>query len=135
MCCGEDAKPAVAAEAAEKKEAAVEPESGDKKQEKRGVFGEAYGYGGIGSDDHSSFGYGGDFHGHDLHGLDDHHHHHYEKTLTVVKNVAVPYPVEKHIHVVCIRTGRKPKMKNKKQQTTNNWWSMLNSNIFLMYIR
>lgn len=100
VSCGDDAKAATAAESTEKK-AAVEPAAGDKKQDKRGIFGESYGYGGLGGyGDHSGLGYG-DLHGHDLSGFDDHHHHHHhEKTVTVVKNVAVPYPVEKHIHVV-----------------------------------
>lgn len=37
-----------------------------------------------------------------LHGWEGdhgHHHHHEEKTITIVKKVPVPYPVEKHIPV------------------------------------
>lgn len=112
----------------------------DKKQEKRGIFGEgyghSYGYGGHGSsglsgyglDDHSSLSFGGhglgDVHGHGIYGgLDDHHHHHHvEKTLTVVKNVAVPYPVEKHIHVPVEKVShKKVEVKIKSFERTNKY--------------
>lgn len=74
-------------EKAEKKsEKAIETNAseGDKKQEKRGVFGEGY----------------GDFGGEYGHGWEeDHHHvhHHHEKTIVNVKKVPAPYPVEKHV--------------------------------------
>lgn len=128
VTCAEEKASAAAPAAVEKKDESVD-KTADKKQEKRGIFGEGYGQsygyggghsyggghgygghglsslGGLGLDDHSGLSYGGhglgDLHGHGAYGgLDDHHHHHHvEKTLTVVKNVAVPYPVEKHIHV------------------------------------
>lgn len=90
--------------AAEKKdEVAVEAEAKDggpeKKQEKRGVFGEGYGD------------FGGDFGGHGWDsGHDDHHHvhHHHEKTITVVKKVPQPYPVVKHVPVPVHKTVHYP---------------------------
>ncbi|KAL4710792.1 hypothetical protein ACJJTC_009341 [Scirpophaga incertulas] len=67
---------------AENKEAA----SDDKKHEKRGLFDVGLGYGGHGGFD--SIGHlGGGGYGHDE----------VHKTVTVVKKVPVPYPVEKHI--------------------------------------
>lgn len=106
---GEDKK-----SAKEDTKKAVEPATADKKQEKRGIFGEGYGHD-FGGHDFGGHSYGGhheislghDFHGHDFHGHDfgldhghhGHHEHHHEKTVTVVKKVPVPYPVEKHIPV------------------------------------
>lgn len=98
--------------AKEETKKAVEPAAADKKQDKRGIFGEGYGHDFGGHDfGHHDFGgheisLGHDFHGHDFGGHDfggDHghhgHHEHHEKTVTVVKKVPVPYPVEKQIHV------------------------------------
>lgn len=81
----------------------VEPATADKKQDKRGIFGEGYGHDFGGHDfGHHDFGghheisAGHDFHGHDFgHDFGGDHHHHHEKTVTVVKKVPVPYPVEK----------------------------------------
>lgn len=80
--------------AAEKK--SVEPtaasEGADKKQEKRGIWGEGYGHFGGGGG-----GGGGDW-GH--HGWEEDHqhvHHHHEKTIVNVKKIAAPYPVEKQV--------------------------------------
>lgn len=72
--------------AAEKKdEVAVEAKDGgpEKKQDKRGIFGETYGS------------FGGDFDGHGWDHDDHHDHHvqhHHEKTITVIKKVPQPYP-------------------------------------------
>lgn len=88
--------------AAEKKDdVAVEAKDGgpEKKQDKRGIYGEGYG------------GFGGDFggHGYDF-GHDDHHdhHHHHEKTVTIVKKVPEPYPVVKHVPVPVHKTVHYP---------------------------
>lgn len=81
----------------------VEPATADKKQDKRGIFGEGYGHDFGGHDfGHHDFGghheisLGHDFHGHDFGGHDfggDHghhgHHEHHEKTVTVVKKVII----------------------------------------------
>lgn len=103
-------------ESLKKQKKASEPEtSASKKTEKRGLF-DIGDYGGHDFGGHSfgghslgghSFGghYGGEYHhaapvadyGH--HG----HHQHHEKTITVVKNVPVPYPVVKHIPVEHIK--------------------------------
>lgn len=68
---------------AEKKSSDTAVEGGaEKKQEKRGIYGD--------------FGYG---HGHGWE--EDHHHvhHHHEKTIYSVKKVPVPYPVEKEVSI------------------------------------
>lgn len=65
----------------------------EKKQEKRGIYGEGY----------------GDFGGH--HGWEeDHHHvhHHHEKTIVNVKKVPVHYPVEHHVPVPVHKTVHYP---------------------------
>lgn len=75
---------------------AAASEGADKKQEKRGVWGEGYGHFGGG---------GGDGWGH--HGWEeDHHqvHHHHEKTIVNVKKIPAPYPVEKHVSFTTPRT-------------------------------
>lgn len=80
---------------AEKKsiEVTAASEGAEKKQEKRGVWGE--GYGDFGGD----WGHHG-HHGH--HGWEDQHHvhHHHEKTIVDVKKIPAPYPVEKHVRDV-----------------------------------
>lgn len=98
--------------AKEETKKAVEPATADKKQDKRGIFGEGYGHNFGGHDfGHHDFGghheisLGHDFHGHESHGHEfgggshdfgghdfggDHghgHHQHHEKTVTVVKKV------------------------------------------------
>lgn len=83
---------------AEKKveaEKSVEPEAADsKKQEKRGL----YEFGGHDFSDGGFGGYGGhDFGGQLSYGGDHGHHAHHEKTVTIVKNVPVPYEVVKHV--------------------------------------
>lgn len=86
------------ADKAEKKSievSAAASEGAEKKQEKRGVWGEGYG--------------GGDDWGH--HGWEeDHHHvhHHHEKTIVNVKKIPAPYPVEKHVHVPVHKTVHVP---------------------------
>lgn len=73
----------------------------EKKQEKRGIFGEGYGdFGGHYGGGHYGGGHYGGGHGWE----EDHHHlhHHHEKTIVNVKKVPVPYPVEKHVSILIL---------------------------------
>lgn len=87
----------------EKEKSAAEEKSdlegADKKQEKRGVWDEGYGFGG-------DYGHG---HGHGHGWEEDHHvHHHHEKTIIDVKKIPVHYPVEKHVPVPVHKTVHYP---------------------------
>lgn len=91
-----------AEEKAEKKSVEVEAaanEGAEKKQEKRGVFGEGYGHFDGGWGDHGHHGWEEDHH---------HIHHHHEKTIYNVKKIPAPYPVEKHVHVPVHKTIHVP---------------------------
>lgn len=75
---------------------AAASDGAEKKQEKRGIFGEGYGH------FDGGWGHGG--------WEEDHHHvhHHHEKTIVDVKKVPAPYPVEKHVHVPVHKTVHVP---------------------------
>lgn len=72
-----------------------------KKQEKRGLLGLGYGYAYDGGYDIGAGGHGGLEYAHTAYAVPIAHAApiatHHEKVVTVVKNVPVPYPVEKQV--------------------------------------